>query len=143
MITEDKLHHIIGVARKCYKISQLCGESENFCRKMFMIGWMHDVGYEYNPESHAAISKEMFLSCLNPATQAINDFSNTSNAIEFHGYVPEVLTKEWMILNQADLTIDHTGKEVSVMERLQSIRERHGEVAYFNARDVAMQVGLL
>lgn len=57
--------------------------------------------------------------------------------------MPEVLTKEWMILNQADLTIDHTGKEVSVEERLQSIRERHGEIAYFNARDVAMQVGLL
>ena len=47
-ISEDRLHHIIGVARKAYAIAKQRGHSEEFARKMFMDGWLHDVGYEFS-----------------------------------------------------------------------------------------------
>lgn len=47
-ISEDRLHHIIGVARKAYAIAKQRGHSEEFARKMFMAGWLHDVGYEFS-----------------------------------------------------------------------------------------------
>ena len=147
MITDEKLHHILGVARKCYAIAKSNGEPEDFCRKMFMIGWMHDVGYEFLPDGnatgHPKVSEEMYLSCLDPTTQAVNEFSNTSNAIQFHGHLPDIVSKEWMILNMADMTIDHTGKEVDVHERLDSIKKRRGQETYELAYKVAQKVGLI
>lgn len=91
---------------------------------------MHDVGYEFLPDEnatgHQKVSEEMYLSCLDPTTQAVNEFSNTSNHLisvsSRHRF------KEWMILNMADMTIDHTGKEVgNVHERLDSIKKRRGQ----------------
>ena len=38
-ISEDRLHHMLGVARECYKLAQDMGYNEDFCRRMFMIGW--------------------------------------------------------------------------------------------------------
>ena len=40
-ISENRLHHILGVARKAYKIAKDMGKDENFCRKCFMLGWIH------------------------------------------------------------------------------------------------------
>ncbi len=37
-ISEDRLHHIIGVARKAYSIAKEMGYDENFARRMWMIG---------------------------------------------------------------------------------------------------------
>lgn len=48
MIDNNRLQHIIGVARKCYSIAKSHGHNEDFCKKMFMLGWCHDIGYEFD-----------------------------------------------------------------------------------------------
>ena len=60
-ISEDRLHHIIGVARKAYQLAKSMDCDEDFARKMFMVGWVHDVGYEFSKEQaeHPGISSEM------------------------------------------------------------------------------------
>ena len=60
-ISDDRLHHILGIARKWYKIAKEEGFDAEFCRRMFMIGWCHDVGYEFikTQETHANMSAEM------------------------------------------------------------------------------------
>jgi HD superfamily phosphodiesterase len=47
-ISEDRLKHILGVSRKAYRIAKDRGHDEKFARKMFMAGWLHDVGYEFS-----------------------------------------------------------------------------------------------
>ena len=65
-ISEDRLHHILGVARKAYKIAKEEGFDEDFARKMFMIGWLHDIGYEFSkePDNHAEESVNLLLGIL-------------------------------------------------------------------------------
>ena len=62
-ISENRIHHILGVARKAYKIAKDMGFEEDFCRRCFMLGWIHDVGYEFaeKQSEHPDISAEMLL----------------------------------------------------------------------------------
>lgn len=114
MITENRLHHIIGVARKAYKIAKDLGYDEDFARKCFALGWNHDIGYEFDPEHHAKIGAEI-----------LKDFDNTE-AIRYHGFVPENITTEWLILNLADMTTSPLGEDVTIDERLAEIESRYG-----------------
>lgn len=60
-ISEARLHHILGVARKSYKIAKEMGYDERFCRRCFMLGWIHDVGYEFSEKQseHPNVSAEL------------------------------------------------------------------------------------
>lgn len=143
-ITDDRLHHIIGVARKCYKISKGLNKPEDFCRRMFMIGWNHDVGYEFshNKIEHPNISKSL-LKLIN-----VND-SNEANivldAINTHGELNETQTLEWQILNIADMTIDSKGNDVDVQTRLEDIGNRYGKESsdYLKAYNLCLHMGLI
>jgi len=149
-ISENKLHHILGVARKCYKIAKEEGYDEDFCRKMFMIGWNHDVGYEFakTPKEHPEISSEMIHQMI-----YVNDTYDmrislkTDYAIYYHGKYPnEDIEKnaEWRILNLADMQVDSKGNEVNVIDRLNDIKERYGEHSdqYLTSCDICYRIGL-
>ena len=141
-ISEDRLHHILGVSRKAYSIAKDMGYGEPFARKMFMLGWNHDVGYEFSEEQteHADISATMIVYLMN------NDGVNNKNyyAIKRHGYYAEDETVEWKILNMADMLIDSKGNEVTVSQRLDDIKERYGEHSnqYLTACDICYRIGL-
>ena len=46
-ISNDRMKHILGVARQCYKLAKEKYKlSEDDSRKAFMLGYLHDVGYE-------------------------------------------------------------------------------------------------
>lgn len=126
-ISEDRLHHIIGVARECYNISKELGRPETFCRKMFTIGWNHDIGYEFVEDSkqHAGKSEDMLK--LIGLTGLDYDSQRTRHAIRSHGRTSRVNSMEWYILNKADMTIDNCGNKVTYEERLNNIKERYGE----------------
>ena len=138
-ISEDRLHHIIGVARKAYSIAKDMGYDELFCYKMFMIGWNHDVGYEFSKKQseHPDISLEMVI-------QLTEGWTDACGAIEQHGRYTENKTPEWKILNMADMLIDSKGNEVTVEQRLDDIRNRYGEYSdqYLTACDICYQIGL-
>ena len=137
-ISEDKLHHILGVARECYRLSVEMGYSETFAQKMFTIGWNHDIGYEFatTPKDHPEIGIQTLIDTFDCK-------ENTSiDAILKHGKQTEDKTIEWLILNLADLTIDHKGNKVTIEERLASIQERYGTHShqYQNSSWVSNQV---
>ena len=148
-ISEDRLHHILGVARESYQIAKDKGYDEVFCKKMFMIGWNHDVGYEFAKEQteHPQISSEMVhsLVCINKIYDTPIS-TKTNHAINYHGCYPDKSikdNKEWIILNIADLTIDSKGNKVDIMQRLEDIKNRYGSNQYLTACDIAVQVGLI
>ena len=51
-ITSNRLEHSIAVARKCYTLAKTEYEmSEEEARKMFLMGFIHDMGYEFTDDS--------------------------------------------------------------------------------------------
>lgn len=116
----NRLLHSAAVARKAYNIAKSEGYDEAFCNKMFMIGYLHDIGYEFsNSTTHAAASAELVSSICNDDV--------VLNAIKYHGKHIENQTVEWKILNIADMTIDYDGTEVDIKTRLNNIKKRYGE----------------
>lgn len=144
-ITENRLHHILGVARKAYAIAKERGHGEEFARKMFMIGWCHDVGYEFSkkPTDHPNRSVTMML-LLNDSCTSNDLKQNSIAAVRDHGKYIEDATEEWTILNMADLLVSPDGRLIDVKERLDGIKERYGEFSdqYLNACDISYEVGL-
>lgn len=149
-ISEDRLHHIIGVARKAYQIAKDMGKDEDFCRKCFMLGWIHDVGYEFSEKQsdHPKISSELLhqLVCCHEIYDTPVSLK-TNHAISYHGLYPDESLEhnlEWKILTMADMLVDSDGKEVDVMARLDGIKERYGEHSdqYLTACDICYRIGL-
>lgn len=122
MISERKLLHTIGVARKCEQLAQEKGLSKEEQDACFVMGFLHDIGYEHCQEitEHPKSGAEM-----------INNFLKNKNecvaAIERHGRAYENLSVYDEILNMADMTVNHIGEEVRMQERLLSIASIHGQ----------------
>ena len=126
-ISEDRLHHCLGVARKCYALAKSEDFPEEFCRRMFTIGWNHDIGYEFaiDKAEHPVVS-EALLKSIGMANDS-RDSSKTLHAIRLHGRNATVKSSEWRILNMADMLIDSKGNEVTASQRLKDIATRFGE----------------
>ncbi len=145
-ISEDRLHHLIGVARKAYKIAKEEGHDETFCRRMFMLGWLHDIGYEFSEErsDHPYVSAEL-LETLGGATEHSEEWANAIDAIQCHGEFTKNETDEWKILNMADMLVNSKGQEVTVSQRLEDIKNRYGACSdqYFDACHICYYIGLI
>ncbi|SFH70980.1 HD domain-containing protein [Pseudobutyrivibrio sp. OR37] len=108
-ISEDRLHHMLGVARKAYKIALERGHNKTFATKMFVIGWNHDIGYEFSKyqEEHSMVSAAILSNAFYDEGQDLGkNGGSTINAIYSHGLYTEEKTEEWIILNQADMQVD-------------------------------------
>lgn len=136
-ITENRLHHLLGVARRAYNIAKEMGKDEDFCRRCFMLGWLHDVGYEFaeTQAEHSDVSADL----LNLVTDEV-----AATAIRDHGRLPQQETDEYTILNIADMTVSSEGNEVPCAERMHGIKEKYGADSwqYLGSCDVCRQVGL-
>ena len=132
---------MLGVARKAYAISKAQGYNEEFARHMFLLGWMHDVGYEFaeSKEQHSHISAQMYLLLTK------NEPDIAYRAIKERGRLPELPTEEWKILTMADMLTDSNGNEVSAEARLSGIRQRYGMQSeeYKTSCEVCKQIGLV
>lgn len=145
-ISKNRMKHMLGVARKAYSIAKEIGHEEKFARKCFMLGWLHDVGYEFSkvPEEHGAVGAKLVFDLVNG--NILNDmYSATYFAIKQHGQYPSARTEELRILNMADMQVNSRGEEVTVQERLEEIKKRYGEnsVQYRGAYNVCCQLGML
>ena len=128
MITEDRLHHIISVARLMKEYCEKHNFDSEYCEEMFTLGFLHDIGYEFGDNlTHSEIGGR------NLENQNYKYF----NEIKYHG-VPncEYFSKELDLLNYADMHIDGKGNFVTFEERLLDILARCGEdsVAYINSK---------
>ena len=53
---ENRLKHSIGVGRKMVEIGMAQGLNDDELHDLFVLGYNHDIGYEFgNNESHAKI----------------------------------------------------------------------------------------
>lgn len=120
-ITNDRLQHMLGVARACYEYSEsLFGWDAEKCEEMFLMGFVHDFAYEFvsNQRDHEHRGGEI----LRRVGFAYAD------EVFLHGE-PDVddWSDELFILNYADLTTSSSGERCSFTQRLDSVIDRYGE----------------
>ncbi len=139
-ISEHRLHHLLGVAKKCYQLAKERGHDEEFCRKMFLLGFIHDIGFEFSGSTkvHEEISAQM-LQYL-----GLDENSNEVQAVKHHNSFLSRGNEEWLILVEADMTTDNEGNPISVMARLDSIQDIYGDYSeeYEYACELCAQVGI-
>lgn len=135
-ISEHRLDHTIAVARKCYDLAKNEYDmSEMDARKMFLMGFLHDMGYEFseNTEEHPGVVSDI----LNSLSE--QNLQDTVFAIRTHGKPQRFIgTYHQAILNEADLTVNHLGQNVSMEERCEDIRKRYGDTSHQYLNSVQM-----
>ena len=124
---EDRLRHSIAVARKMVEIAKSKNLSDEDIKNCFIIGYNHDIGYEFtkNGNNHNTIGGEILR----------NNFKYWRE-IYYHGEINVEYKSLYLdILNQADMQIDKYGNDVGYTKRLEDIKSRYGEnsTTYQNA----------
>lgn len=117
---EDRLNHSISVARKMVQLAKDKGLSETEIHDCFLIGYHHDIGYEFaqNRMEHNKIGGSILKRC---------GFKYWKE-IYYHGEIDcEYKSLYLDILNQADIQIDKYGSDVGYDHRLDDIKERYGK----------------
>ena len=116
---EDRLRHSIAVARKMVEIAKSKNLSDEDIKNCFIIGYNHDIGYEFtkNGNNHNTIGGEILR----------NNFKQWRE-IYYHGEINVEYKSLYLdILNQADMQIDKYGNDVGYDKRLEDIKSRYGE----------------
>ena len=128
-IDSDRLKHSLAVARKMVDIGKSKGLTEKELQDLFILGYNHDIGYEFadNSLDHGIVGGEMLKG---------NNYKYWKE-VYYHGnpntdYKSLYLTK----LNQADMQVDKYGNDVGYEKRLEDIKSRYGEksIEYINSR---------
>ena len=121
MITFDRWQHILGVARKAKILAlRLRSNDEKFAEDMFLLGVMHDLGYEFNEgnASHGAIGGEILK----------RNHYKYWQEVALHGDETVAdMSDELFLLNVADMTTGPKGEDFSFEERLEEIADRFGK----------------
>lgn len=137
-ITQNKLQHMLGVARKCYKIAKERGYSEDEARRLFLIGYIHDIGYEFteHSEEHPVVGNNIIKTMFKDDLYAVLNHGNPD---------ADLSNIDLEILNIADLTVDSFGNECSIYGRLSGIKYRYGDDSgeYKNSLGLAKKLKLV
>lgn len=116
----DRLKHSISVARKMVKIVKNYNLSDNELQELFILGFNHDIGYEFSDKgvNHNVIGGNLLRD---------NNYKYWKE-VYYHGK-PDVPYKSLYldILNMADMQIDKYGNDVGYEKRLEDIKNRYGE----------------
>lgn len=116
---EDRLKHSLAVARKMVSIAKAYNMSEDEIEICFLIGFNHDIGYEFTsiPEEHNIVGGYILKN---------NGFKYWKE-VYYHGEVTKEYESIYLdILNQADMQIDKYGNDVGYDKRLEDIKSRYG-----------------
>ena len=115
---DDRLKHSLAVARKMVEIGKEYNLEENELQDLFILGFNHDIGYEYgNNSDHKYIGGEMLKR---------NGYKYWKE-IFYHGDINSKYSSLFLtILNKADMQIDKYGNDVGYDKRLEDIKNRYG-----------------
>ena len=116
---EDRLKHSLVVARKMVEIGKEYNLKEEELKDLFILGFNHDIGYEYEDNSnHAHMGGEILKR---------NGYKYWKE-VYYHGNIYSKYTSLYLeILNKADMQIDKYGNDVGYDKRLEDIKSRYGE----------------
>lgn len=106
-----------AVANRAYTLAKIMfSKTEYIARKMYIYGLLHDVGYVFDPNSHA-----------HAGARVLEEMGMDAEPIHDHGDPDvEAISDELLILNIADMTTSPTGETVRMSDRLKDIGERYG-----------------
>ena len=128
---EDRLKHSISVGRKMVEIGKGYNLSEKELNDLFMLGYNHDIGYEFCSDNieHNIVGGEILKNNGYKYWQEVYYHGNPN--IEYNSLFLK-------ILNMADMQIDKYGDNVGYTKRLEDIKTRYGEdsMQYINAKSV-------
>ena len=123
MISESRWQHILGVARKAKILAdKLKPNNVQYAEDMFLLGIMHDLGYEFmeSNASHAYVGGEILKR---------NNYQFWSE-VSLHGdETVKNMSDELFILNCADMSTGPNGEDFTFDERLKEIAQRFGKDA--------------
>lgn len=116
-LTPDRLAHMNATANRAYEIATtIFGKTEDQARQLYILGFLHDVGYAFDPADHAHAGGRV-LADLGFATDAIYDHGDPNVG---------VMNDDLLIVNAADMTTSPTGAPMRMKDRLRDIGERYG-----------------
>lgn len=142
-MVELKLQRNLALAKKCYNLARDRSFNDTFCKKMFMIGLLYNIGYEFEKDHNLAIKEscrliELFGGSLDNATK---------NAIMYCGVnvTLDMQSDEWKILNIANLTTDNNGYDISIEKRLFETKKKYGDNSkeYNSLIEICSELNLL
>ena len=123
----DRMKHSLAVARKMVEIGKNLELDEEQIQELFLLGFNHDIGYEFGiNENHNIIG----------GTILKNSGYNFWQEVYYHGNPEADYNSLYLdILNEADMKINKYGEVVGYEKRLSDIRSRYGSdsVQYNNA----------
>ncbi len=131
MIDENKLAHIMAVARLMTEKAELVGLDK---QEMFVLGLVHDIGFEFGgSDTHHQVGAEILKKQNYKYWQEVLHHGKPSQ---------EFQSKALDLLNYADMHIDKMGNYVSFEDRLKDIASRRGEDSphYKNSKIVIKQL---
>ena len=114
----DRLKHSYAVANKMIELGKEKSLSEIELQELFLLGYLHDIGYEFGTnENHNIIGGNLLKK---------NNYEYWKE-VYYHG-VPNSEYKSLYldILNRADMMIDKHGNDVGFDKRLEDIKNRCG-----------------
>ena len=116
---EDRLKHSLAVARKMIEIGKDYKLNEEELQDLFVLGFNHDIGYEYgNNYNHGNIGGEILKR---------NNYKYWKE-VYYHGDINTEYSSIYLeILNKADMQIDKYGNDVGYDKRLEDIKNRYGK----------------
>lgn len=119
-IDENRLHHLLGVARACYSYGkEIFHWEEEKSREMFLVGFLHDVGYEFveDPIQHEEVGGNILKQLDFRYAQEVSSHGNPHSTFT---------SQELFILNLSDLTVSHDGTPRTMQQRLDLVIQRYG-----------------
>lgn len=131
----DRLKHSLAVARKMAEIAKLNKLSDEEIKNCFVIGYNHDIGYEFSKTgiNHNKIAGEILKQI---------GFKFWKE-IYYHGLADSEYSSRYLdILNQADMQIDKYGNDIGYDKRLEDIKSRYGENSkvYINCKNLINKI---
>lgn len=118
MMDQDRLNHSIAVARKMVEIGKKYKLDDEQLQELFLLGYNHDIGYEFgNNENHRIIGGNILKQSNYKYWQEVY----------YHGEIDCEYSSLYLdILNKADMQIDKFGNDVGYSKRLKDIENRYG-----------------
>ena len=114
----DRLKHSCAVANKMIELGKKRNLSEIELQELFLLGYLHDIGYEFGTnENHNVLGGNLLKE------------SNYKywKEVYYHGIPNSEYKSLYLdILNTADMMIDKYGNDVGFDKRLEDIKSRYG-----------------
>lgn len=119
MFRDNKNLHSVNVGRLMKYIALELGCDDAFADEMFVLGFLHDLGYELsNPVGHSTKGGQLLKE------QNYKYYKE----VYYHGSIENLYNSFALILlNFADMQVDSKGNFVTFDERLKNISKRYGK----------------